>query len=235
MTDKNTPREAKKIQELARDYSSKGFHVSVGPRGKEIPEFLRMLHFSPDLIAESEAESHVIEVTSRETAERLRELTEVVEAIEKRRGWNFILVMTNPRTPSPAPSVTAIPILEELDDAFETVSKLAKLSAESGHGFSHAVLLSAWAIVEGALRMYLDSGKVKKRVHSPISIVRDAVMMGFITRSEGEFLDSVARTRNDIAHGAVSLNIPISTIDRLLKLCGSLATDSKKKGKTPNE
>lgn len=222
MTEKNTQRETKKIQELARDYMSKGFRVLVEPRGQKIPTFLRQLAFSPDLIAESETESHVIEVTSRETAERLRELTVVVEAIEKKRGWSFVLVMTNPRTPVPAPRSVVTPKIEELQSSFEKVSTLAELSAEAGNDFSHAVLLSAWAIVEGALRMYLDSGRSKKTVRSPRSVVRDAVMFGYITRSEGEFLESVAKMRNVIAHGAVNIGIPKSRIDRLLKVCRSL-------------
>lgn len=229
MTAKKTKREQRKIQELARDYASKGFRVSVEPRGQAVPAFLRKLDFAPDLIAESDDESHVIEVSSRDTAERLRELSKVVETIEKRRGWSFILVMTNPRMPTPAFATPDIPRLNDLQDSFERVSTLAELSRESDNDFAHAVLLSAWAIVEGALRMYLHSGRTEMRARSPRSIARDAVMFGFITASEGDFLDSVAQLRNAVAHGAVDTKISASTLNRLMSLCKSLVSETEPK------
>jgi len=225
MTKNNTARELKKIKELARDYTSKGFRVSVEPRGQDMPAFLRSLDFCPDLIAESDAESYVIEVSSRDTAERLRELSEVVNAIEKRRGWSFILVMTNPRVPSPVPGPSPIPQLRDLQDSFRKVSNLDELSRKSNHDFSHAILLSGWAVIEGALRMYLDTGQSKAHEHSPRSIVRDAVMIGYITRKEGEFLSRVAELRNVVAHGGVNTYIPTSTIKRLLVLCKQLVSE----------
>ena len=94
MKKSNTKREAKKIRELSRKYKGEGFRVSMLPNGTAIPEFLRQLDYAPDLIAESEKESYVIEVSSRDTAERLREISNVVDTIEKKRGWDFILVMT---------------------------------------------------------------------------------------------------------------------------------------------
>ena len=224
MTKTNTQRELRKIRELARDYESKGFHVSVEPRGSAVPAFLRKLEFSPDLVAESDEESHVIEVSSRDTAERLRELSPIVDAIEKKRGWNFILVMTNPRTPSGAPSATEAPSLDELQASLENVKELSVLSTKSENRFTHAVLLSAWAVVEGALRMYLYTGKPEKQPRSPRSIVRDAVMYGFITATEGNFLDSIAQIRNSVAHGAVNTKVPAKTLSRLLSLCDSLVS-----------
>jgi uncharacterized protein YutE (UPF0331/DUF86 family) len=229
MTAKNTKREQRKIQELARYYASQGFRVSVEPRGQAVPSFLRKLDFAPDLIAESDDESNVIEVSSRDTAERLRELSKVVETIEKRRGWKFILVMTNPRTPTPALATPGIPRLNDLQDSFDRVSTLAELSRESNNDFAHAVLLSAWAIVEGALRMYLYTGRTEMRARSPRSIVRDAVMFGFITPNEGHFLDSVAQLRNAVAHGAVDTKIPASTVNRLMSLCKSLVSETAPK------
>lgn len=225
--DYNTERERKKIAEVAREYTQKGYKVSVLPRGSKVPAFLRELSFSPDLLAISDKESYVIEVSSRDTAEQLKELSLIVDAIEKRRGWNFVLVMTNPRRPRVAPSPPRVPNLDELEYAYKKVLELTKISTQNSEDFSHAVLLSAWSIVEGALRMYLDTGKSKVRSRTPSSIVRDAVMMGFLDQAEGEFLTSVSRLRNEIAHGAVSTKVNKVLINKLVNICGALVISSE--------
>ena len=231
MTMKKTKREQRKIKELAREYSEKGYRVSIEPHGQKLPKFLRKINFVPDLIAESDTGSSVIEVSSKATVDRLRELSTFVETIEKRPGWSFELVMTNPQTTTPAAAIHGIPQLDDLQDSFEKLSALLILSRESDNDFSHAVLLSAWAIVEGALRMYLFSDKAEIPVRNSRSIVRDAVMFGFISANEGKFLDSVAQFRNSIAHGAVETKIPDSLLNRLVELCKSLIkeTESKKR------
>lgn len=225
MTDTNTQRELKKIRELARDYKKKGFSVSIEPQGNSIPSFIRELNFTPDLIAKSQEESHVIEVSSRDTAERLRELSKIVDAIEKKRGWRFILVMTNPRTSSVASAQPPIPELPELQSSYKNLSKLMSLSSNYGNEFDHAILLLAWSIIEGALRMYNYTGKSTMPVRTPQSVVRDAVMIGFITQKEGEFLDSIAKIRNSVAHGAADTKIREASLKKLVKLCESLVSE----------
>ena len=207
MMKSNTQREAKKIRELARDYESKGFSVSILPRGTAVPVFLRKMNYTADLIVKSEKESYVIEVSSSDTADRLREISKVVGAIEKKPGWDFILVMTNPRTPSAVRVANKPPSIEDLHESFIRVKSLANISIKSEDKFSHAVLLSAWAIAEGALRIYLNSNKPEKLSRSPRSIVRDAVMYGYLTANEGGFLDSVAEVRNAIAHGVSTTKV----------------------------
>ena len=232
MIKSNTQREAKKIRELARDYEKKGFKVSILPRDKAVPVFLRQMNYEPDLIVKSEQESFVIEVSSSDTAERLREISKVVANIEKKRGWDFILVMTNPRSFSTDRATKNPPSIDDLHKSFLKVKTLAAISSESNDDFSHAVLLSAWAIVEGALRMYLESNTPEKLSRSPRSIVRDAVMYGFITATEGSFLDTVAELRNAIAHGTGTDKVTVSMLKKLILLCESLVTVIEPKSKS---
>lgn len=231
MKKSNTEREAKKIRELARDYEGKGFRVSMLPRGTAIPAFLRQLDYTPDLIAESEKESYVIEVSSSYTAERLRQISKVVDTIEKKRGWDFILVMTNPRIPITDRLISKLPSIQDLHESFMNVKSLASISSETEDKFAHAVLLSAWAIAEGALRVYLYSNKPEKLNRSPRSIVRDAVMYGFITANEGSFLDSVAEIRNAIAHGNTTTKVTPKMLTKLLSLCESFVTIKEHKSR----
>jgi uncharacterized protein YutE (UPF0331/DUF86 family) len=231
MNKSNTQREARKIRELARVYEKKGFSVSISPKDTAIPAFLRQMNYVPDLVVKSEKESFVIEVSSSDTAERLREISKIVSTIEKKRGWDFILVMTNPRSLSDDRKVIEPPSVEELHESFMKVKALSNISSESRDDFSHAILLSAWAVVEGALRMYLNSNTPEKLGRSPRSIVRDAVMYGYITANEGSFLDSVAELRNVIAHGTSTRHISSSMIKKLLTLCESLVTIIEPKNK----
>lgn len=225
MTKTNTQREIKKIKELAREYENKGFIVSIEPKGTAIPSFIRELNFTPDLIAKSQEESHVIEVSSRDSAVRLRELSSIADAIEKKRGWRFVLVMTNPRISSVASTQTPIPELDELQSSYKKLFKLKALSSDNDNDFDQAILLLAWSIVEGALRMYNYSGNTKTPVRSPQSVVRDAVMIGFITQKEGEFLDYIVDIRNRIAHGAVETKIRGASLQKLVKLCELLVSE----------
>lgn len=221
----NTQREIKKIRELAREYKKKGFIVSVEPTGNAIPDFIRKFNYTPDLIAISQEESHVIEVSSRDTVERLRKISKLVDAIEKERGWRFILVMTNPRVSSVETTQPTIPELSDLQLAYKKLSKLVELSHTYKHEFNHAILLLAWSIVEGALRMYNYTGKSKKPVRAPRSVIRDAVMFGFITQKEGEFLDYIAEIRNSVAHGAFDRKIRTASLNKLVKFCRTLVTE----------
>ncbi len=225
MTKTNTQREIKKTRELAREYEKKGFTVSIEPKGKAIPAFIRDLNFTPDLIAKSQEESYVIEVSSRDSLESLRKLSSIVDAIEKKRGWHFILVMTNPRDSSAASAQLPIPELEELRLSYKKLSNLIALSSRYGNDFDQAILLLAWSIIEGTLRMYNYSGRTKTPVRSPRSVVRDAVMYGFITQKEGEFLDFIADIRNRVAHGAVETKIRDASLQKLVKLCKSLVSE----------
>lgn len=225
MTETNTQREIKRIKDLAREYKKKGFDVTVSPQGNAIPAFIRELNFQPDLIAKSQEETYVIEVSSRDSVERLRELSSIADAIEKKRGWRFVLVMTNPRVSSVASIGPPIPELNDLQTSYNKLSKLMMISSNYGNDFDQAILLLAWSIVEGALRMYNYSGKSKSPIRSPKSVVRDAVMIGFITQSEGEFLDYIADIRNRVAHGALDTKIRCASLKKLVKLSESLVSE----------
>jgi uncharacterized protein YegP (UPF0339 family) len=96
MKPENTPREARRVAELAVDYERKGYVVTI-PRGpSDTPAFLRDLNYTPDLIARSNDETLVVEVKSRETTAALAELTNIAERINERKGWQFVLAFTNP-------------------------------------------------------------------------------------------------------------------------------------------
>lgn len=213
-------RERRKTQRLARHYEKQGFRVWVEPRGEQLPKFLRESWYRPDLIVEGPEESIVIEVTSRSSVERLRKLSDVSRTIERQHGWEFMLVMTNARLPREPDFPVHLAEIDDLRDAFRQVEELHEQCKEDGGKYSHAVLLSVWAIVEGVLRMHLYTGKSNRhQVRSTHSLVRDAVMLGLLELDDGEFFDRMASTRNNVAHGVVTERVSAADLDRLVRQC----------------
>lgn len=220
---KRSGRERRKTLLLAREYEGRGFSVAVEPQGERLPEFLRELRFRPDLIVEAPGESIVVEVTSRESVDRLRELSVVSERIEREPGWRFMLVMTNPRSPREPEFPVPLAQLGDLRDAVRRVERLHEQFRSGETGYEHAVLLLAWSVVEGILRVYLYTGKGNNaQARSGQSLVRDAVMLGFVELEDGEFLDRMAPVRNRIVHGVVSERVSGPDLDRLVRMCRSL-------------
>ncbi len=213
-------RELRKTQQLARHYERHGFRVSVQPRGEQLPEFLRESRYRPDLIVEGPEESIVIEVTSRRSAMRLRELSDVSRTIERQRGWEFMLVMTNAQLPREPDFPVHVAEIGDLRDAFRWVEELHEQCKKDSGKYSHAVLLSVWAIVEGVIRMYLYTGRRnRQQVRSAHSLVRDAVMLGFLELDDGEFFDRMASARNNVAHGVVTESVSAADLERLVRQC----------------
>lgn len=228
MKSSNSARERKKILELAKNYKKKGFVVVVEPSGEDVPAFVKELNYRPDLIVTSEEESLVIEVTSNESAERLREIIDIVDAIEEKRGWRFVLVVTNSKPTASLNDNFRHPELEELQQAFDRLVSYRKSITKIDSFAAQSLLLMSWAVLEGLLRMYLYTGGQNKRIKNPKSLIRDAVMYGFIDADEGEQLTNIVAIRNSIAHGAVGTDVSIDVVDTLIRISdGHLGKNQK--------
>lgn len=91
------PLEHQRLLRLAREYRQQGYEVTLYPSSEELPPALA--NCALDLIARSTAKTVVVEVRTRENltlngAEDLRTLTKQVQQVP---GWEFELVVTNPR------------------------------------------------------------------------------------------------------------------------------------------
>ena len=94
-----TPLEHRRLLRLAREYDRAGYEVLLYPQDEALPEILQGCTLG--LIARGEADTVVADVRSRENltlngSADLRRLTEKVNALP---GWQFNLVVTNPRHP----------------------------------------------------------------------------------------------------------------------------------------
>ncbi|MBW4581259.1 MAG: hypothetical protein KME42_16950 [Tildeniella nuda ZEHNDER 1965/U140] len=89
--------ERRRLLQLAREYRQQGYTVTLYPSSEELPPALA--DCALDLIAKSASKTVVVEVRTRENltlngSEDLRTLTKRVQQVP---GWEFELVVTNPR------------------------------------------------------------------------------------------------------------------------------------------
>jgi REase_AHJR-like len=99
MSDRNqqTPLEHRRVLGLAREYKQKGYNVTVYPSPSELPPALAKCSF--DLIAADDGKVIAVEVRTREslTLNGPKDLRSMADSIQQIPGWEFELVVTNPR------------------------------------------------------------------------------------------------------------------------------------------
>lgn len=100
-SDHQTPLEHRRLLRLAREYRQQGYRVVVHPSPDELPPALAKCPI--DMIAERDGKKIAVEVRNKENltlngSEDLRRMTTLVE---QEPDWEFELVVTNPRRPSP--------------------------------------------------------------------------------------------------------------------------------------
>ena len=71
--------EGGRIARIAREYVRKGYEVVAHPKGTQLPRKLR--GFAVDLVARSEDDKVIVEVSSRTDSRRLERLKEVADLI----------------------------------------------------------------------------------------------------------------------------------------------------------
>jgi hypothetical protein len=180
---------------LAADYERKGYTVTVPRRPQDAPAFLRELGYTPDLIAKTDRETLVVEVTSRETSATLSSLSAIAERINAKPGWQFVLVFTNPRTSGMEPQ-SATP-----DKAVALLEKSRAMGFDS-QAHIEAAFLFAWVALEAALLAVHRRPSPGRTSSTPWTLIRNAAMNGVLAREDAHALGRLFRTRNALLHAA---------------------------------
>ncbi|MBE7384570.1 MAG: hypothetical protein F6J95_024540 [Leptolyngbya sp. SIO1E4] len=94
-----TPLEHRRLLRLVREYRCAGYDVVLYPTDEDLPQVLKGC--SIGLIAKGEEEVVVADVRSRPnlTLNGSADLRRLAEKVESLPGWQFNLVVTNPRQP----------------------------------------------------------------------------------------------------------------------------------------
>ena len=211
-----TKRENERAKELAREYKRKGFKVTIEPSINQLPNFMRNLNYIPDLIVTSNKENFVIEVKSSRTIGTAKEFSHMADYIKNQKGWDFILVMTNPKDKQDIRASGILPNSRHAIELFEQAESV--LGSGKGVAFNNASLLIAWAGIEAAIRYYLNTIYKTNDFGGPQTLIRDAVMYGIVSRKDGEFLESIMLVRNSLSHGLQGRKVLKNQVKRLIKI-----------------
>lgn len=89
--------EHRRLLRLAREYRQRGYHVILHPLPEQLPSSLA--HCSIDLVAKNGNKTVAAEVRTKEnlTLNGSEDLRRISESVQNLPGWEFELVITNPR------------------------------------------------------------------------------------------------------------------------------------------
>jgi hypothetical protein len=217
---KRVNREAQRVRQLANEYARKGYKVVYPRSEKDLPNFLRTEDYLPDLVATSENENLVIEVKTSETMRHDTKLSKVSELVNRQPGWHFLFVLTNPKRDAP--------------DAQEpTNRRWRELLAKSRHpalktpDLIEAAFLLAWAALEGAIRDAAAHDRPKRVAkHAvtkpPMSLIRDAAILGLIDRKDLTHLETLFQMRNKIVHSIDGYTLSNQDVQELQRIVGDV-------------
>ncbi len=185
--------ESKRAREIADEWRSRGYEVTIHPKRDQLPSFMK--GFSPDLLMRKGDESVVVETKSRPTMEREGRPSGLAGVVRDRPGWNYWLAPVNVGEQLRAPKgVRSFTREDVLDCAAESERLLDA-------GFADAAFIQACAAADGAVRILLDEeGELLGRPPSEHAITL-AAQEGVISMERYFFLRDVLSKRNALVHG----------------------------------
>ncbi|MCR9017510.1 hypothetical protein [Aquiflexum gelatinilyticum] len=218
METRNLKNIERRIKEIAKDYESRGFEVTINPRQSKLPNFLK--GFEPDIIAIGESESVVIEVKSKSHINELKRYEELANNIAERKNWRFELVFTNPQEQQ---ITTSSERTLDLNDIKKRISDINAL--KSAKQFSAAFLLG-WATLEAAIRLKLKNENIDSTNKATLSIIKTTFSLGLINQQDYKKLDRLNNVRNYLIHG-FDQSIDSNLLDELLSVIKYLIGESQ--------
>ncbi|WP_434588775.1 hypothetical protein J3Q09_14005 [Pseudomonas sp. R4-83] len=219
-------RELQRVRELANEYTKKGYTIVYPQSDNDLPLFLRGEGYMPDLIATSDKENLVIEVKTSKTVRHDKYISRISELVNSRPKWQFLFVLTNPRNKS---SVPVPPVSERWQELLSKSRHPALQLPE----LSEAAFVLAWAALEGVIREAsveeLTEGSkpvAAKVVKSPMSQIRDAVILGLVDRKDLTKLEKLFYMRNSIVHSTSGPRPSLEDVHHLQLLVDEIALTS---------
>ena len=208
--------ERQRARALAEEYRRKGYEVIEEPAPEQLPDFLAGYH--PALLIRKGDEAGVVEVKSRVSLAKEPHVRELAQLLRTKPNWNFELVIVGEEEPLRTPEGACPFDREDIFQGLEASERLLVL------GFAEAALLLAWSSAEAMVRLLtLEEGYVLDR-HTPLYVLKQAVVQGVISREAYAFLTKAMQYRNAFAHGLKTVDFApalvtelISTTQRLLQ------------------
>jgi hypothetical protein len=199
------------VTEVADRYRDEGYQVLRDPPSSRLPRELRA--FQPDLLAMKGHERVVVEIKKASEALELDELSKLKRSVEGIPGWRLDVVWfgdAGARLAKPRHPLSNAEIKGRIEETPTGKSRLAQ----------EFELMVLWACLEAAIRNRLmAAGEEERSPVPPSSLVRKAISFGVLSQNELSFLDDLARTRNQVAHGfkvRKQLSAPLKRLRKLI-------------------
>ena len=199
--------ESEAIRQYADWYTRQGYTVSVQPRPRDLPAFLRPL--APDMIVARDGENIVVEVktSSPATFEKVQRLA---RALEHRAGWTLQVVYADLADPEWEPPAQ-LPKPADLRARLESL-----VTAQTDDDQSRLQVLLLWSIIEAAARHRLAAVGISPtdRISSS-ALIKMLVTEGIVEEEQYTLLRRGLAVRNAIAHGFLNQPIDPNLLDAL--------------------
>lgn len=198
--------EAVKLEQIASEYRSRGYNVSVRPGARELPPFLAA--FQPDLIATANHDNVVVEV--RSSVDLMSDvLVKLAEAVESQHGWRLEVAVVNPV------AAAEVPVRGELvaDDRVESLLREAQMLNRERH--HEAATILAWSAAEAVFRRLVSTRGIAAERKSSGTVLKQMYVLGLIDSDQYDSFSRAMEFRNAFAHGYTASVSP-EVIDRLI-------------------
>lgn len=185
----------KAIENVAEQYRSEGYQVTVQPKASQVPSFAAGLPV--DLLATKGGEQVLVQV--KESAEELRkdpETVRIADAVKAQPGWRFDVVVLSGDS---ANEKLARQAAEPSIDVILRNLEYAERSAQTGDYASSFII--AWGSLEAAMRRAARASGIELQNISPLFLLRTLYSNGLLEREELDRLDGYLRFRNAVVHG----------------------------------
>ena len=145
-----------------------------------------------------------------------KHLAEIADLINRREDWKFVLVYTNRKQPKFLITTQSIATIDVIIANLRLIDNW--LSKDTNEVPASAILLFAWSNFEAAIYNALEPDVENKSFNTPVSLLRNAVMFGIISKIDHDYLEKIMKKRNQVAHGATEIDTSIQELKRLVQI-----------------
>ena len=211
--------ESNMLRTLRLSSEKRGFKFYINPSRELVPAFLA--GYKPDAIAIGPDGGGIIIAVKRHRNQATDgRLADLAKTVASQKGWEFRAIYTNPATEAPA--YIAKPVPEQIDTRLNEIQALV----EKGH-YAPA-LITGWAALESLARLASNDTAGRPSVgSSTIQAIQTLAEEGYLENEAAQTLREMAKLRNAVIHGDLSVTVPAEQVELLLGHLRAIASDIK--------
>jgi hypothetical protein len=206
-----------RLNVVADRYRRLGFRVVLNPKPDDLPPFAK--DFKVQVLATKD-DGSVLTVAKASPSELQSDpdVARYAEITDRQPGWRLDVFVL-------APDAPALPYNGEVKEPADDEIRRAITNAERmlGEGFANQAFITAWAVLEAAMRRRLVAGGRKAPFGtSPRTMLNELFSAGVFSNSEFRDLEGLFQLRTIIVHGFAVPTFPNSAVEFVLRTAKQL-------------